>query len=115
MKLDLRLDSDRVAAGEVLRGRVTVVEGGPSKSLTLTISFHERSPGYEAVPFSDSEVLRPGDLVTGDTVDFHYALPATAPPSVKSEHGELYWELAVVSSDPGFDTRELRRIEVVLA
>lgn len=113
MKLELTFESERVAPGEEIRGQVTVLEGGPSQSLALTIGFHERSPAYGARPFLDSVVVREGALAAGDVVDFRYPLPAAALPSAKGKHGELYWELEVASDDPGLDTRVSRRIEVV--
>lgn len=115
MKLELQLDADRVAAGEVVTGRVAVLEGGSSGSLTLTISFCERSPAYEAVVFSDATVVREGELATGVTVDFRYPLPESAPPSVEGKNGELFWELEVRADEPGLDTQARRRFEVVAA
>ena len=115
MRLEIQLDADRASAGEKLSGQINVLEGGPSRSLALTISFRERSPGYEAVPFSDSGVLHEGDLRAGEAIDFHYSMPDWALPSLKSEHGELYWELEARSDEPGLDTHVRRRIEVVSA
>lgn len=113
MKLEIRLDSDRVAAGEKISGQINVLEGGRSRSLTLMVSFRERSPGYEAAPFSESGVLREGDLRAGEAIDFHYRMPEWASPGVKGKHGELYWELEAKSDEPGVDTHVRRRIEIV--
>ena len=113
MKLALELDSDRVAAGAPVAGRVVVLGGGESRSLTLTVSFHERTSSYGAVPYSSSSVLHEGDVADGQTFDFDFTLPAESPPSVKGKHAELFWELEARSDRPGFDTRVLRRIEVV--
>jgi hypothetical protein len=115
VKLQIQLDSDRVAPEEKIAGRINVVEGGPSRSVTLTISFYERSPGYEAIPFSTSAVVHEGELVTGEAIDFDYLLPEGAPPSLNGKHGELYWELEATSDEPGLDTHVRRRIEVVPA
>ena len=40
MKLEIVLDSDRAVQGNKVTGRVDVVEGGASRSLTLTLTFH---------------------------------------------------------------------------
>jgi hypothetical protein len=115
VKLELQLDADRVAPGEEVTGRVLVHEGGRSRALTLTVSFCESSPSYQSAPLSQSTVLHEGDLAAGQAVEFRCELPELAPPGVKGKHGELYWELEVVSDEPGFDTRARRRFEVVAA
>ena len=112
MKLELRLDADRLARGAELSGHVLVLEGGRSRSLALTVSFCERSPGYLSVALSRRGVLHEGDLSTGQAVEFHYELPPDALPSVKGKHGELFWQLEAVSDEPGFDTRVTRVFEV---
>jgi hypothetical protein len=56
--------------------------------------------------------LHTGDLATGMSFTFELALPADALPDHGSEHGELYWELAVKPDELGPDTHERRRIEV---
>jgi hypothetical protein len=112
VKLEIQLDADRVAPGQELTGHVLVLEGGPSRSLTLTVSFCERSPGYASVPFSRSGVLYEGDLATGQAVEFRYEMPESATPGVKGKHGELFWELEAASNEPGLDTRAHRVFEV---
>ena len=112
MKLSIEVDAERVAAGEEVTGRVLVLEGGRSRSLTLTVTFRERSPSYDETAFSDSGVLHEGDLATGQALGFGFGLPSDAPPSVKGKHGELVWELEAVSDEPGLDTRVVRPIEV---
>lgn len=112
MKLALELDADQVAAGEAVTGRVLVLEGGRSRSVTLTLSFRERSPAYLETSSSTSAVIHEGDLATGRALEFRLALPADAFPSVKGRHGELFWEVEAVSDEPGLDTRVSRRLEV---
>ena len=112
MKLALELDAEQVAAGEAVTGRVLVLEGGRSRSVTLTVSFRERSPAYLETPSSNSAVIHEGDLATGQAVEFRLALPADALPNVKGRHGELFWEVEAVSDEPGLDTRVSRRLEV---
>jgi hypothetical protein len=115
VKLALELGAEGVAAGDEVLGRVLVVEGGRSRSLTLTLSFRERSPAYLETPFSDGGVLHEGDLATGQALEFRFVLPNDALPSVKTRHGELFWELEAVSDAPGLDTRVSRVLEVTAA
>jgi hypothetical protein len=113
VKLSLEFDREAVAAGEAVTGRVRILEGGASRSLTLTVSFCERSPSFLTVASADSGVIHEGDLATGGAVDFRFALPASAPPTVRGRHGELFWQLEAVSDEPGLDTRVARPFEVV--
>jgi hypothetical protein len=112
VKLELRLDADRVAPGRELAGHVLVLEGGQSRSLTLTVRLCERSPGYLEIPFSHTLVLSEGDLATGQAIDFRCELPEGAPPSVKGKHGELFWELEAASDAPGLDARVSQTFQV---
>ena len=57
--------------------------------------------------------MHEGDLLAGHSIEFRCPLPPDAPPSLKTEHGELYWEMAVRSDESGFDTSNSRRVEVV--
>jgi hypothetical protein len=115
VKLDIQLDADRVGPRQELTGHVLVLEGGPSRSLTLTLSFCEQSPGYLSTPFSRSDVLHEGELATGQTIAFRCEIPDGAPPGVKGKRGELFWELEAKSDEPGLDTHARRRIEIVPA
>lgn len=113
MKLAIALDAELVAPGETLTGLVNVLEGGESRSLTLTVSFCERSPAYMATPFSHSGVIHEGDLATGEAITFEYEIPEWATPGVKGEHGELYWEVEAASDEPGLDTHVRHVFDVV--
>ena len=112
MKLEIALDSEAVAPGGTLKGLVEVVEGGEARSLTLTVSFCESSPSYMAVSFSRSGVLHEGELATGQAVTFQYDLPEWAPPGVKTEHAELYWQVEAVADRPGLDARASRKFQI---
>lgn len=92
---------------------IRVEEGGESRSLTITVAFHEETRDYSVVPVSSERVVHEGALAAGQAIDFSFDLPAEAPPSVKCEHSELWWEVSAHSADPGFDTRVSRRLEVV--
>jgi len=113
VKLTLDIDPDHIVLGTRVAGRVTVVEGGPSRSLTVTVSFHEKTRDFDVVSDSEDFVVHEGDLVTGQTYDFSFNMPVEAPPSVRCEHSELYWELNLKSDEPGVDTHASRRLEVV--
>ena len=113
MKLELELDSEPVAPGGDLSGRVNVLEGGESRSLTLTLTFHEKTADYAVTPLSSDVVLHEGNLTAGESYDFTFTLHDDAPPSVKCKHSELYWELAITSDEHGLDTHVTRRLEVI--
>lgn len=112
MKLEIQLDADRVAPGQALDGRILVHEGGVSRTVTLTVSFCERSPATMSIVFSQDAILHEGDLETGQALEFGFRLPDWALPSVRGKHGELFWRLDVVSDEPGPDTRATRVFEV---
>jgi hypothetical protein len=113
VKLALELDVDHVVLGERFAGRVRAIVGGTSRTLHLNIGLYERTLQLSAAVAVDSSVIHEGDLETGRTYGFHATIPAEAPPSLKTKYSELYWELEVVSDEPGLDTRITRRIEVV--
>lgn len=115
MKLTIDLDADHVTPGQHVSGRVNVLEGGPSRSLSLTVSFHERSRDYAVVPHASTGVLREGDLQTGQSVAFDFTLPEEALPAVAAAHSALYWELEVRSDEPGIDTVVRAPLHVVVA
>lgn len=112
MRLEIRLDEAKVAPGGELTGDVLVHEGGSSRALTLTLSFRERSPSFQAEPFSKGTVVHEGDLSTGETIAFRCAVPAWATPGVRGKDAELLWELEAVSDRPGLDARAPTAVEV---
>jgi hypothetical protein len=111
---DVQLERDRFAPGERVAGAVLVTEGGGSRTLDVTLAFHEKSPDYEETPVSVTQALQTGDLQAGQSLAFALDLPGDALPGHRSEHGELYWELDVKSDEIGPDTHVRRRIEVVV-
>jgi hypothetical protein len=113
VKLALHLESERIVAGGRCAGRVEVLEGGAARSLSLSLTFYERSGDYTSIPFTSSHVVHEGDLTTGRLFDFSFGMPAEAPPSFKGEHSELVWELDLKCDESGFDTHVNRRLEVV--
>jgi hypothetical protein len=112
-ELDLRLDRERYAPGDTIRGTIHVLEGGQSRSVEALLNYNEKTEDYAAVATSvSSGPLQAGDLATGMSFEFELALPPDAFPNYRSEHGELYWELDIKSEELGPDTHERRRIDV---
>jgi hypothetical protein len=112
VKLELVLQSDHVTPGGEVAGHVDVTEGGASRSLTVTVTFNEKTRDYSATPYSSSFVVHEGDVTAGESYTFSFTLPATAPTSAKSRNGELYWELEVKSDERGLDSHARERLEV---
>lgn len=110
MKLSIELESDDVVGGGTVSGHVNVAEGGPSRALTLTLTFNEDTRDFAAVRYSSGFALHAGELVTGQNVPFSFEIPNGAPPSVKCQHSELYWELRIASDEQGRDTTVTRRL-----
>jgi hypothetical protein len=112
--LAIDLDGESFEAGDAVRGRVRVVEGGRSRGLHVELRFCEHSNGYRTVAHTVAppEPLHRGDLPHGATIDFVLGLPADAPPGFSGPHGELYWEVHARSDEFGADTHEARPISV---
>jgi hypothetical protein len=114
VKLELELTPEPAVLGQRVTGRITVLEGGGSRSLTHTVSLHEQTRDFDVVAFvSEPLALHQGDLASGQVYEFAFTLPPDAPPSFKAEHSELYWESEVTSNEPGLDTNIRRRLDVV--
>jgi hypothetical protein len=112
VKLELELQSDHVQPGGEVAGHVNVVEGGASRSLTLTLSFYEKTRDYFVTAYSTGFVVHEGEVTAGESYEFSFTLPAEAPTSAKTRNGELYWELEVKSDEHGLDSHARRRLEV---
>lgn len=90
--------------GDVVEGRVTVLEGGSSRGLEAFLRLVERTRDYLEIPRSvGSGPLDTGDLREGASYPFQLRLPHDALPNYASEHGSLQW-LVDVQAD-----RKLRR------
>jgi hypothetical protein len=99
--------------GEWVRGRVTVLEGGRSRSLSVSLRYRERTRDYSATGRTEGGAeVHSGDLTAGASLPFAIALPADAMPGYTSFNGELYWEVEAKSDEPGPDTVVQHRIEV---
>jgi hypothetical protein len=113
-RFQLELDRERYTPGATIRGSILVLEGGDSRSLEVLLEYNEQAEdGYSAVAARISTgPLHAGNLTTGMSFDFEFALPEDALPNYRSDHGALYWQLDVKCAEPGGDTHERRRIEV---
>lgn len=112
MKLEIELQSDHVKLGGDVAGHVNVIEGGKSRSLSLNLSFYEKTRDYVVTARTTGFVLHEGEIAVGESYEFSFTLPADAPTSAKSKNGELYWELEVASDESGLDTHSRHRLEV---
>jgi hypothetical protein len=111
--LDLALGEPRFRPGDWVRGKVTVVEGGASRALKVSLLFRERTEDYSATARTEGGAsVHSGELAAGGSFDFEVQLPSDALPGYRSANGELYWEVEVKSDEAGFDTTIERRIEV---
>lgn len=112
-RFQLELERERYGAGDTVKGTITVVEGGGSRSLEARLEYNEETSDYSEVAVSiPSGALHEGDLTQGTSYQFELGVPQDALPNYRSEHGELYWQVDVVSDETGRDTHERRRIDV---
>jgi hypothetical protein len=113
-ELVLTVEGESFEAGDAVRGRVRIAEGGESRGLHAELRFCEHSNGYHRVAYmvAPPEPLHRGDLPTGADIDFVLGLPADAPPDFAGPHGQLYWEVHVRSDEFGPDTRVSQVISV---
>jgi hypothetical protein len=103
------------APGDWVRGRVTVLGGGKSRALTVTLRYRERTDDYSSTAATyEIAPLHVGDLVARARFDYAVQLPADALPGYSSANGELYWEVEARSDELGPDTVTQQRIEVAI-
>ena len=114
----LRLELEEPAGGSFrpgdwVRGRVSVLQGGGSRSLSVSVHFRERTRDYSATGASyGGTPVHEGDLTQGGSFNYAIQLPPDALPSFSSANGELFYEVEAKSDERGPDTRESKRIEV---
>jgi hypothetical protein len=105
MKLGLVVEDRPHAAGEWIRGRVEVQEGGHSRRLTVSLLQRDRTTDYKGVVSRiDAPELHQGDLEAPASFDFNVQVPEDAVPSYSGSYGEIYWELDAKSDERGMDT-----------
>lgn len=112
MRLEIRLDRDRVVAGETVRGSAAVVEGGGPGEIRVWLSFRERSGESEAVTMTLPGGWLQDELGPGTAHGFAIELPPDAPPSYISRHGALWWTVDASVGAPASGEPARRRIEV---
>lgn len=107
MKLSVELRD----TGPVVRGGVRVLEGGSSRSLTVSLQYREQSPDYTHTAVDvPGGVLHTGDLQDGMWFEFAIQMPADALPGQRFRHGETYWQVDVKSDEAGLDTHAVARL-----
>ena len=111
--LEVRLDRERYAPGEAVRGAVVVVVGGGTAELGVALNFHERSIECEAIAIATPRVpVHGGELIEGSAYRFELELPPDAPPSQASRHGGLWWAVDVSAGEPASSPLASARLEV---
>ena len=111
----VELEGGPYQPGDVVEGRVTVLEGGSARDLEVFLRFVERTRDYSESPVSvGSGPLHTGDLRDGASYRFQLRLPQDALPNYQSKHGRLQW-LVDVQADRKLrgDEHERLPIEVV--
>jgi hypothetical protein len=104
--IELQAESTRCRPGETISGSVMLPEGGDVRSLRVVLSFFERTEDYRDEQEKAEVVLHAGSVPPGQRFAFTMQVPADAPPSLYSTHGELGWELEAHADVRGFDARE---------
>ena len=113
VELELHVESGTFVPGDTIEATVRVSEGGRSRTLEAWLQYYEETEDFAGLVTSiSSGTLHEGDLVTGMTFTFALTLPADALPNYRSENGELYWEIHVLSDRPGRDVHQTQRVQV---
>jgi hypothetical protein len=106
-RLRIDVEARPYAPGEMVRGEVSVLEGGGSRDVEVSLNYHEKTQDYDEIARSvPGGRLHTGDLRTGDSLPFEIQLPMDATPQLIGAGGRLYWALDVRSDEFGLDTRE---------
>ena len=113
MSVSIEVDGERFAPGDVVRGRVVVVDPG-LQLVNVGLLFREEAVGWEQTV---TQILADGfgdalDLDAGATLDFAIELPADAPPTVRTRHGGLFWEVVAHTDRVGEPQTAGKRVVV---
>jgi hypothetical protein len=93
VRLVLELDGP-AAAGDELRGRVSIAEGGEHRGLQVAIRLCEHSRDYhEEVVYAHAVLAHEGELTPDDAFPFALTVPRQAGPPIATEWGGLAWEV----------------------
>lgn len=113
MKLALTVEDRAYGAGEWIRGRVEVQEGGHSRRLTVALLQRDRTSDYSGIVRTIAgPELHQGDLEAPASFEFSVQIPADAPPSYADAYGSAYWEIDAKSDERGIDTHARTVIRV---
>jgi len=110
--LEIRLERDRFAPGETVRGSVLAGQEGSTGEVHLALSLRERSTEYECVA-STVPGAPGGAIPPGGAERFAIELPEDALPSLRSMHGGLSWTVDATDGS-GEGVAASKTIEVVV-
>ena len=114
MRLRVEVDSEPLAPGATVSGRVVVEEGGTARSLSVRLAFVERTADFEKVARdAGTQVIAEGDLADGAAVPFQLQLPRDALPHVGSAHARIGWEVRARVDRAGPDPTADRPVELL--
>ena len=114
MRLRVEVDSEPLAPGATVSGRVVVEEGGRARSLSVRLAFVERTADFEKVARdAGTQVVAEGDLAEGAVVAFQLRLPEDAPPDVSTAHARIGWEVRARVDRAGPDPTVDRAVELL--
>ena len=116
MKLEVQLHDEPRGQGLWVRGNVRVLEGGRSRSLSVSLQYRERSPAFTHTAIDVAgPVLHTGDLQAGASFEFAIQMPGDALPGQTLAHGETFWQVDAKSDEAGLDTHAFARVETAPA
>jgi hypothetical protein len=105
---EVHLERQSYGPGETVRGSVL---GGSGRELEVSLSLHERSPEYEAIPVTISVPLDAGEGGSGAR-RFAVEVPDDAPPSLMARHGALWWTVDAAIEGPDSPAVVSREVEI---
>jgi hypothetical protein len=113
VRLILEVDRTEYRPGDEVTGKVVVGYGGRSRRLEVFLLFRERTKGFEHEALRiGSGPLTEGGLEEGQAYRFAIRLPPDAPPNIKTQNAELFWEVDARSDQLGRDAHARQRIQV---
>jgi hypothetical protein len=113
VKLELHADSTRCRPGDALAGAVLLPEGGEVRGLRVVLNFCEHTEDYDDKREVAATHLHAGSVLPGQRFAFTLQVPADAPPTLYSTHGELSWELEAHADVRGLDARHAVSVAVL--
>jgi hypothetical protein len=115
MKLQIELATPATRPGERIEGRVVVLDGGAARAVRARLEFVEQVGRLSRCARVEGERTIGADaLERGDVLPFELQLPDDAAPGVRTDVGQLRWDL-VVSVDRPLRPDLEERVELELA